>query len=154
MDLVIHVGLQASGKSTFRMAEYPKHSVVSKDMMGRDRKSGVSKSARQAQLIREDLSAGRSVIVDNTNVTLEERAELIQLGREYSAWVVGYHFRCSTQQSLDRNSRRSGKALVPRVGIIEKAKLFVAPTLAEGFDELYEVVWGPEKTFLRASVLV
>jgi predicted kinase len=153
MDLIIFVGLQAAGKTTFRGLELPNHVVVSKDLMIGDRRTGVSKAVQQVRLIRGALSNGQSAVVDNTNVTLEERAELILLGREYSARVLGYHFKSTVEQSMARNLMRTGKACIPRVGILTKAKLFVAPTLAEGFDELYEVVWGPGKTFLKARVL-
>jgi predicted kinase len=151
MDLIILIGLQASGKTTFREVACPDagYVVVSKDRMGRRSR----KAVRQEVLIRDSFEAGLSVVVDNTNPSLEDRAELIKLGRQYQvASIVGYHFKSTVDQSLERNARREGKALVPRVGILGTAKAYVPPTLAEGFDELYEVTWGPRMTFIETRV--
>jgi predicted kinase len=150
MDLVILCGLQASGKSTYRALTFDAtHVVVSKDLMGRNRKI---KGEYQKQLIRESFEAGRSVVVDNTNPAVEDRAPLIALGREYSARVLGYHFKSTWEQSMERNSRRTGRAQVPYVALASTSKRFVAPILSEGFDELYEVVLGQEGPFIEARV--
>lgn len=152
MDFIILVGLQASGKTTFREVTFPDYVLVSKDLMTRNRKNRTPKSVVQTLLIRETLEAGKSLVVDNTNPSIEERAELVVLARYYSARVIVYHFRSNVQQSMERNSQRTWKAFVPRVGILSTAQRFVDPTLAEGFDELYEVMWGPERTFIQARV--
>lgn len=150
MDLVILVGLQASGKTTYRETTFDgSHVVVSKDLMGR---SSTNKSARQEWLIREALSNGKSVVVDNTNPSIEDRAPLIAIGREYGARVILYHFKSTREQSLDRNSKRYGRARVPYVAIASTLKRFESPTRVEGFDECYEVVWGPNRTFIKARV--
>jgi predicted kinase len=70
VELVVLVGLQASGKSTFfheRFAETHQH--VSKDLFPHKG----NKNGRQEHLLRAALSAGRSVVVDNTNPTPEDR---------------------------------------------------------------------------------
>ena len=74
MELVVFVGLQASGKSTFfreRFAETHEH--VSKDLFPKNR----NKNRRQEHLLRAALSAGRSMVVDNTNPTPEDRRPLV-----------------------------------------------------------------------------
>lgn len=151
MDLVILCGLQASGKSTYREVAFDSTVVVvSKDLMGRG--SRLPKSVKQERLIREALSARKNVVVDNTNPAVEDRAPLIALGREYSARVVGYHFKSTWDQSLARNSQREGRARVPYVALASTSKRFVTPTLSEGFDDLYEVTWGPVGTFRKVRV--
>lgn len=153
MDLVILCGLQASGKSTYRAKTFDgTHVVVSKDLMPRGQRSGMNKSMRQEKQIRESLGAGQSVVVDNTNPSLEDRAALIALGREYSARVLGYYFKSTWEQSLSRNALREGKARVPYVALVSTSKRLVVPTLDEGLDELYEVTWGLGGTFLEARV--
>ncbi|HLI09813.1 MAG TPA: ATP-binding protein [Ktedonobacteraceae bacterium] len=134
MELVILTGLQAAGKSTFYRQRFAgTHELVSKDLLQRHRGS------RQAQLIEAALSAGRSVVVDNTNPSLEERAELIRLGRAHGAEITVYFFEPHVGQSLKRNEQRTGKARVPHIGIFAIAKRLVPPTYAEGFDKLYRV---------------
>jgi predicted kinase len=136
MELIIFVGLQGSGKSTFYRRYFAEtHELVSKDLFPNNRKPG----RRQAQLIENALQAGRSVVVDNTNPTLEDRAALIQLGRQYDAEIIGYYFDAPVQQCLERNRQREGKAKVPVVAIYTTAKKLVRPAYEEGFDSLYSV---------------
>ena len=136
MELVVFVGLQASGKSTFfreRFAESHQH--VSKDLFPNNR----YKNRRQEHLLHAALSAGRSVVVDNTNPTPEDRRPLVRLGHEYGAKVLGYFFDASVRECIRRNEMREGKARVPDVAIYATAKKLVAPSIEEGFDELLRV---------------
>jgi predicted kinase len=136
VELIIFSGLQAAGKSTFYRRYFAAtHELVSKDLLHNNKHKG----RRQAQLIEAALSAGRSVVVDNTNPTPEERAELIRLGRTYGAEIIGYYFESPVKESLERNKQREGKARIPNVGIFATAKKLVPPTYAEGFDRLYRV---------------
>jgi predicted kinase len=133
MELVIFVGLQASGKSTFFHERFAAtHEHVSKDLFRNNR----NPNRRQAQLIEDALGAGHCVVVDNTNPTLEDRRVLIGLGGEYGARIVGYYFDASVRECIRRNEMREGKARVPDVAIYATAKMLVAPSIEEGFDEL------------------
>ncbi len=146
MDLVIFIGLQATGKSTFYRARFAAtHVLVSKDLMGRGgKRKGASKSARQAEQVMSALAAGRSVVVDNTNPTPEDRADLIALARAHEVWVVGYLFTSPLRDALERNRARAGKARVPDVALFATRKRLVPPSYAEGFDGLYSVRIAPE----------
>jgi len=140
LELVILIGLQASGKTTFRRQRFDgTHVVVSKDDFRNNRRP----ERRQRFLIQEALSAGRSVVVDNTNVSLQERAALLEQAKAHSARAIGFFFPSKLEDSLRRNAARTGRALVPEVAIKAKATLLVLPTLAEGFAELYVVRIGP-----------
>jgi len=143
VELVVFVGLQASGKSTFfreRFAETHQH--VSKDLFPNNR----NKNRRQEHLLRAALAVGRCVVVDNTNPTLEDRRALIGLGGEYGARIVGYFFDASVGECIRRNEVRKGKARVPDVAIYTTAKKLVTPSIEEGFDELL-CVWLNGSTF-------
>ncbi len=134
MELIIFVGLQGSGKSTFFRARFAAtHEHVSKDLF----RNNNNRSRRQAQLIEAALQAGKSVVVDNTNPTVEERRPLIQLGREYGANIAGYYFESHLRRCLERNRQRTGKARVPDVALYATAKKVAPPSYSEGFDELY-----------------
>lgn len=136
MELVIFIGLQASGKSTFfRQYFATTHELVSKDLM----RNNKNRARRQAQLIEAALRAGRSVVVDNTNPTIEERESLIQIGSTYGAEIIGYYFTSQVQQCLERNRQRQGKARVPDIAIYATIKKLVRPTFAEGFHKLFYV---------------
>lgn len=145
MELVILIGLQASGKSTFARAHFAEtHVYVSKDALRNNPKP----ARRQGQLIDAALAAGQSVVVDNTNPTVADRAELIALGRRSAATVIGYYFAPLVADSLKRNRERDGKARVPDVAIYATNKRLQRPSYAEGFDVLYAVRIGEDGGFV------
>lgn len=145
MELVAFIGLQASGKSTFYRRRFAKtHVHVSKDLMPR---SARNKARRQSEQIARAFREGQSVVVDNTNVRKEDRAELIARAKEHQAKAIGYYFEATVDGCLERNARRSGAAQVPDVAIFATAKKLEPPTIEEGFDELYRVRLRSEDGF-------
>lgn len=133
MELVVLVGLQGAGKTTFYLDRFAAtHVHVSKDNFRNNR----NRDRRQRQLITEALSAGRSVVVDNTNPTRLERAELIKLGRELGASVRCFFLSTQLSICVAWNSRRDGKARVPVVAICAASKRLQPPGPDEGFDSV------------------
>src|SRR5262249_51998166 len=109
------------------------HDLVSKDLLRNNR----NPARRQRQLVEEALGAGRSVVIDNTNPTPQDRAELIALARAFGARVAGYYFEPRLADCLERNRRREGKARVPDVALYATRRRLQPPSLAEGFDQLF-----------------
>jgi predicted kinase len=135
-ECVIFVGLPASGKTTFYSQRFAAtHAHVSKDLWP----ASPNKESRQARELRAALGAGKSVVVDNTNPAIADRASIITIARELGARVIGYHFTATTREAVGRNRGREGAARVPDVAIFTRAKRMVPPTRSEGFDELFAV---------------
>jgi predicted kinase len=140
LELIILVGLPASGKSTYYREHYAgTHEHVSKDLMPNNR----HRDRRQLELIEAALAAGRAVVVDNTNPTPAVRAPLVELGRRHGARVIACYFETNVKDSVARNRGREGKARVPDVAIFSTAKKLVPPTFKEGFDEVRIVAAPP-----------
>jgi predicted kinase len=136
MDLVILIGLQGSGKSSFCRASFVgTHDWVSKDCFPNNR----NPTRRQRQLLEDALGAGQSVVVDNTNATREDREALIVLGRSFGVRILGYFFESRLADCLERNRQRAGKERVPDVALYATRKRLELPSLAEGFDQLFFV---------------
>jgi predicted kinase len=132
-ELIIFIGLQAAGKSTYYRTHFAAtHVHVSKDLMPNAR----NRDARQLQLIEAALAAGQSVVVDNTNPTPAAREPLIALGRRFGAHIVVCWFEAVVKDAAARNRLREGKARVPDVALYVTARKLVRPTLEEGFDEV------------------
>lgn len=144
MELLIFSGLQASGKSTFFQKNFATtHKLVSKDLMPNNK----NRAKRQAQLISQALQSGHSVVVDNTNPTVEERAILISLGKQYHAQIIGYYFQSYVSRCLERNQQRQGLEKVPDVGIYATSRKLERPALKEGFDQLFYVKFADNNEF-------
>lgn len=141
---MIFIGLPASGKTTFYQQRFAgTHRHISQDHWP----TASNKDRRQAELLRSALSQGLSVVVDNTNPSVTERVPIIGMARQHDARVVGYYFTATTREAVGRNRGREGKERVPDVAIFSKAKRLIAPTLDEGFDELYAVSIRDDRTF-------
>lgn len=139
VELIIFVGLQAAGKSTYyRDHLSATHVHVSKDLMKNTR----DKDTKQRSMISQALAAGKSVVVDNTNPTVAARAPLIGIGHAQGARVVAYFFDITPRQAIARNHLREGKAHVPPPAIYLTAKKLVPPSLEEGFDEVRVISTG------------
>jgi predicted kinase len=132
-ELIVFVGLQAAGKSTYYHTHFAAtHVHVSKDLMphARDRET------KQRAQIEKALSEGRSVVVDNTSPTAALRAPLIDIGRRYGARVMACFFDVPPRTAIARNASREGRARVPNVAIFTTLKKLAPPTVEEGFDEV------------------
>lgn len=141
LELIVFVGVQAAGKSTYYRAHLAAtHVHVSKDLMPNTR----NRDAKQTAMITQALAAGRSVVVDNTNPTPLVRAPLIALGKTLGARVAAYYFEVPPKVAAARNRLREGKARVPDVVIFVTAKKLVPPSLDEGFDEVRVIAPIPE----------
>ena len=145
MELIILIGLQASGKSTFyrtRFAETYEH--ISKYLLKSSKNK--NKNQKQAERIEKAFLEQRSVIIDNTNVTVQDHQPLIDIGRRYNATIIGYYFEPDVSGSRTRNRQREGKAQVPEQAIFITAHKLESPSYAEGFDTLYYVRTGKDST--------
>ena len=126
-------GLQGSGKSTWVRAHLgATHAVVSKDHWPNARR----REARQRRVVAELLAEGRSVVVDNTNPTPEDRAALVAAARAAGVPVRAVWLATPQAVSAARNQAREGRARVPAAGFSGTAARFVPPSCDEGFDRV------------------
>ena len=143
-ELVLLIGLQASGKSTFyRERLAATHVHISKDLLAKNKNT----HARQQKLLEEQLSQQKSVAVDNTNPSREVRAELLSMAKRFHAKCIGYYFESKMSDCLARNSQRLGDAKVPNVALFTTSKRLVLPSYEEGFEALFYVRLLPEGGF-------
>ena len=130
--LVILMGLQGSGKSTFYRTYLSERFVrVNLDTL---------KTRYQERLLVEAcLGEGRSLAVDNTNPTRADRARYILPAKAAGYRVIGYFMESKIADCMKRNALREGRARVPAKAIAATSNKLEMPAYEEGFDELYFV---------------
>lgn len=130
MKAVIFTGLQASGKSTFYQRRFADtHVRINLDMLKR--------RWRETILLHACLGAKLPFVIDNTNMSIEERAKYIPLAHAHRFEVIGYYFTASLEECLSRNVERTKP--VPDVALNSFYQRLEVPSLSEGYDYLYSV---------------
>src|SRR5574338_101447 len=105
-ELIMFVGFPASGKSTYYKQNLTTYKIVSKDMMGSN------KVKQQARMLEQLLGAGENVVLDNTNLSIDERAQAIPIAKKHGAKIIVLWFTTPFDECMERNSKREGKAKV------------------------------------------
>lgn len=135
MQAVVFTGIQGSGKTTFYAERFLKtHLRIALDLLKTRNK--------ERQFVELCLATGQRFVIDNTNPTTAERKKYIEAVKAHRFEVVGYFFNTTIQDAIFRNSKRPGKENISIIGIRATHKKLQPPTLAEGFDALYEVTIG------------
>jgi predicted kinase len=143
MEAVIFVGLQGAGKTTFYAQRFiHTHLRISLDVL-RTRH-------RERLFLQQCLASQQPFVVDNTNPTAAERARYAGPAREAGFRVAGYVFAPDVPGSLRRNAARADARRVPPVAIYSTHKKLQPPSLAEGFDALYQVTIDAAGAFVVA----
>ena len=130
--LVIMIGIQGSGKSTFCRE-------MLSDEFVRINLDTLKTRYREQALLAESIAAGKSIVIDNTNPTRADRARYIAAAKGNGYRVIGYFMQSILQDCIARNERRKGKAKVPVIAIAATSNKLEMPSVREGFDELYFV---------------
>ncbi|MFW2178052.1 MULTISPECIES: AAA family ATPase [unclassified Moraxella] len=132
MQLIIFIGLQGSGKSTF----YKQHLVDSHIRLNGDM---LKTKHRETLLFHACLTSKTPTVIDKTNATIAERQPLIALAKQQHFNVIAYYFDVPFAIALAQNNHREGKAKVPEVGVKSTAKKLQPPQFSEGFDQIFYV---------------
>ena len=130
-NCILFIGLQASGKTTFYQQQFPDLVHVNLDTLHTRNKERL--------LIEKCFASGSSFVVDNTNPTAKIRAGYIEPAKQHGYRVIGFYFQSSISVCKERNSRRTGKALIPVAALAATHRILELPQWAEGYDELYYV---------------
>ncbi|MCB9617369.1 MAG: AAA family ATPase [Sandaracinus sp.] len=132
MEVLLLMGLQATGKSSFyRERFFRTHVRISLDLL-RTR-------ARERAFFETGLRTGQRLVIDNTNPRREDRARYVVPARAAGFRVTGFWFASSIAASLVRNRERRGDERVPDVGVLGTHARLEPPSLDEGFDALFFV---------------
>jgi predicted kinase len=141
VEVVIFIGGQGSGKSTFyREKFFDTHVRINLDML-RTRN-------RERLILEACIAAQQSFVVDNTNPLPADRARYIVPARAAGFRAIAYFFTTPLREAMRRNTARKGKQKIPAVAIAGTFKKLQRPTLEEDFDEIHTVELTADDQFL------
>ena len=132
MEMVLFIGIPASGKSSFYKERFfLTHVRVNRDMLKTHR--------REELLIKACLEGKTGLVIENTNLTRAVRAPYIDLAKRAGFKLAAYFFESPAIEAVNRNKLRPEVERVPAVAIWAANKRLEAPSREEGFDELFRV---------------
>ena len=159
-EMIIFIGSPASGKSTFFDSYLKSGGYI---RVNRDTLKTAEKCLSVAE---EELKKGNSVVIDNTNPTLESRSRFIDLAKRHKVDLRSFVFNFNKDLVFHLNELRNINNFrnhfsesVADVIIHTWYKKFEPPSLKEGFKEILEINFQPgpfinlddEKTFYNYS---
>ncbi|HUU22603.1 MAG TPA: ATP-binding protein [Phycisphaerae bacterium] len=164
IELIVFVGIPASGKSTFfrqRLAGRYVH-VSLDNWRGKDNVRHKERCAIEAGL--REAAEGQTgvcgVVVDNTNTTARTRQRYFEYARAAEAsagrpvTVIAYFFDADLAGCLRRNQQRPEEApagtpyFVPPAAIANFHRILEPPTREEGFARIVRVRIADEEGFV------
>lgn len=132
MEIILLIGIPASGKSTFYRQRFSAtHLRINLDML--------KTRHRERSLFEWCLAMQQPCVIDDTNSTREVRAPWIEASRAAGFPVHGYFMQSRIDDCLQRNRLRPGKACIPEGGVRHHHSRLELPSLAEGFASLHFV---------------
>ena len=126
IEYVLMIGVALSGKTTYRKANF-NYEVVALSYFNNNRK-------KELEYIESCLKEGKSIIVDDTNLTVSIRKQHIDLAKNFNAKVRGVFMNTSTALLEQRQKRRRDS--IPLQVIYKQIKELEVPTMEEDFDQL------------------
>jgi predicted kinase len=141
MELILFIGIQGTGKSSFyRERFYRTHVRVNLDML--------KTRHRERLLVAACLEGKTPFVVDNTNTTRADRARYLVPAKAAGFVVHGYFFQSRVAEALARNAARPTPERVPDAAVLGTARRLELPTMSEGFDRLYFVRLDEQAGFI------
>jgi len=129
MEALILIGIQGSGKSTFARRFADTHVRINLDMLRTRHREGL--------LFAACVQGKTRVLIDNTNVSREERRRYLEPARAAGFVVKGFYFASVLDECQSRNAGRPQP--VPEAALRNTLARLEPPSLAEGFAELHAV---------------
>lgn len=132
MQIIIFIGIQATGKTSFYKSYFMNsHLRISMDML-RTRH-------REKCIFDCCIKSKTSIVVDNTNPLKKDRERYIIPVKAAGYEIIGYFFKSDLQETLKRNENRDRKEIIPTAGVLGTYNKLELPSIDEGFDKLYSV---------------
>ena len=106
MQVIILMGIQACGKSTFYHHKFGlTHVRINLDML--------KTRHRESRLFETCLEIQQRLVIDNTNPTKLDRQRYIEPAKQHKFKVIGYYFESRVRDAIERNQKRPLAQQIP-----------------------------------------
>ncbi|CAD6992745.1 unnamed protein product [Ceratitis capitata] len=140
-EMIIMVGLPGSGKSFFCKQHWEKHDYV----IANADKLGTTQSC--LKICEKALAAGKSCVVDNTNVDVESRKKFLALAKQYNVscrcFVMNVQLDLVRHNIKYRHLTDSNHSKINEMVFNMMKKKYTEPTVGEGFTHIIKVNLKP-----------
>lgn len=148
LELVVLVGVPCSGKTALAKSYFPNHYHVNlnaiHELLAQDGPRGFDWRNRdlarslERQIIETRLSENISVVIDNTNLTKEDRARYRPLAFEHDAELYAVCFYPRRSDIIKNNWKRKAETgiFIPNGVIFDAIDRIEMPSLEEGFTQI------------------
>jgi bifunctional polynucleotide phosphatase/kinase len=130
LTMFILIGYPGSGKSTYARTILKNIYRVNRDTIG-----DMNKCIQTAYSV---LSQKYSVVIDNTNNTIESRQKFINIAQQLNVRVIGIHIVKSMKESQEWDAKREKP--IHKTVYYKYRKNFRSPSLSEGFFKIYNIL--------------
>lgn len=127
--MIVFIGLQASGKTTFYKELLACHGLVHINL------DTLHTRHKEAVAIENCFENGISYVVDNTNPQITDRQRYIPVAKSHGYEVIGIFFQSKVKDCIERNDLRGNG--VPLLAITGTSGKLQMPSYSEGFDQLF-----------------
>lgn len=151
--IILMIGLPAAGKSTYvaKLKKLHKNSII----ISRDVYGGTIQSL--VPIVVEELEKGKVVIIDNTNITLEQRKLFIDVAKSMNIEIDGIYIRSNIEDCQIRELHRmydkyqqifmtgtlpnkeKDPHVFPPATLFSARKILIEPEESEGFNSLITI---------------
>ncbi len=129
--MVIMMGIQGSGKSTFCTKNFSEYTRINLDAL-RTRK-------KENEALWLAINRKENIVIDNTNPTMDDRKKYIEAGKASQYEIIGCFMQSQLEECIERNNSRIGKEKIPSIVIACTSNKLEMPSYEEGFDKLFFV---------------
>lgn len=143
-DLIMLVGIPASGKSSYARQNYKDYKIYSSDELREKLFNDVNDQVHNNELFRyihkniiKDLRDGNNVVYDATNIYSKNRRKFLSKLSDIDCSKICVVFNVDVDKCKLRNSTRERK--VPEEVIDKMYNKIETPSIDEGFDKIYYV---------------
>ena len=142
MEIIIFIGIQATGKSTFYKDHFfDTHVRINLDML--------KTNNREKLLISACLEGKQPFVIDKINHTIKSREKYITLAKENKFKAIAYYFQSKVADSIVRNDKRNNEQKIPEIAIKGTYNKLELPNYSEGFDKIFYVKINENKFIIE-----